>query len=345
MRLHLQQGHLSYVCWWYNHGGKRYKGHLWSPQETTKLWHGNDWRRWHGRVPRSSHWTNSGTWQAHAEGTNPEYHWGTKVQDLQPVFAPADQVLGKDLNRDLPNCSFNYASVIGMMWYLYGHSRLNSGFAVSQAARFAFSPKRSHELALIHIGQYLKATNCEGLIMKPIKTDTFKMDVCIDSNFLGMHGKERQSNPNNVQSRTGCVILLNDCPVAWASKLLDPIAMLSMMAEYYSLSTAMREVLPLRWLVWTIAKGCKLLPSCLTTFKTTVWEDNMGALTLANLDPEQNTPRSKFYDLKVRWFRSHLKPNQIKVLKIDTKEQITNIYTKPLSRPLFEVLRKLLMGW
>jgi hypothetical protein len=30
------------------------------------------------------------------------------------------------------------------------------GLAVSQAARFAFAPKRSHELALIRIGQYLE---------------------------------------------------------------------------------------------------------------------------------------------------------------------------------------------
>ena len=58
-----------------------------------------------------------------------------------------------------------------------------------------------------------------------------------------------------------------------------------MMAEYYALSTAMREVLPLRTLVRVMADGCGLNPECLTTFKTTVWEDNMGALMLATLEP------------------------------------------------------------
>ena len=121
--------------------------------------------------------------------------------------------------------------------------------------------------------------------------------------------------------------------------------MSTMMAEYYALSTAMREVLPLRNLVKHVAKGCGIDESCLTTFKTTVWEDNMGALTLGNLEPGQHTPRSKFYDVKVHWFRSHLKPNEIEIKKIDTKLQLADIFTKPLKRDVFEHLRKLLMGW
>ena len=118
-----------------------------------------------------------------------------------------------------------------------------------------------------------------------------------------------------------------------------------MMAEYYALSTAMREVLPLRLLVKTVGVGCGLDSKCLTTFKTTVWEDNSGALALANLEPGQHTPRSKFYDVKVHWFRSHLKPNDIVVRKIDTAEQKADLFTKPLSREIFVKIRLLLMGW
>ena len=44
-----------------------------------------------------------------------------QVEDLPAVSTPDDSVLGKDVDRDPPNCSFNYAS-IGMLWYLYGHS-------------------------------------------------------------------------------------------------------------------------------------------------------------------------------------------------------------------------------
>ena len=267
------------------------------------------------------------------------------VSGLPPVATPADEVLGTDPDGDPCQCTFNYASVIGMLWYLYGHSRPDLGFAVSQAARFSFNPKRSHELALLRIGQYLKGTIDQGLTFTPSSMDKFKMDVYVDSDFMGTYGKEARTDPTNVKSRTGFVVCVNDCPIIWSSKLQETIALSTMMAEYYALSTAMREVLPLRSLVQTIAKGLDLPEDCMSTFKTTVWEDNMGALTLANLEPGQNTARSKFYDVKVHWFRSHMEPNQIEVKKIDTAVQLADIFTKPLTKDQFEAIRKLVMGW
>jgi hypothetical protein len=117
-----------------------------------------------------------------------------------------------------------------------------------------------------------------------------------------------------------------------------------MMAEYYALSSAMREVLPLRELVHTVAKGCGIAEACTTSFLTTVFEDNNGALTLANLDPGHQTPRSKHYDVRVHWFRSHLN-KEIKVVKVDTALQLADLFTKPLPREQFQKLRKLLIGW
>ena len=143
----------------------------------------------------------------------------------------------------------------------------------------------------------------------------------------------------------GFVVSLNGCPIVWASKLQSSISLSPMMAEYYALSTAMREVLPLRDKVTAVADGFGIDPDCLTEFKTTVWENNMGALTLANLEPGQHTARSKFYDCKVHWFRSLLKPNSITVTKVDTKEQIADLFTKPLPRDTFQYLRRLMIGW
>ena len=271
-----------------------------------------------------------------------------KIDDLPSVATPATEVLGKDEDGEGPDCSFNYASVVGMIGYLYGHSRPELAFSFSQVARFSFSPKRSHELALIRIGQYLKGTVDKGLIMKPMSTGKLKMDVYVDADFMGIYGKEERADPDNVKSRAGHVICLNDCPIVWSSKLQDAICLSTMMSEYYALSTSMREVIPLRRTVKAVAHGCKLLDHCETTFMTTVWEDNVGALTLAQLDPGRNTPRSKFYDVKVHWFRSHLSNDEddgIVVRKIDTKDQIADIFTKPLAREPFERLRKLLMGW
>ena len=268
-------------------------------------------------------------------------------EDLPPADTPADTVLGKDEFGDPAACTFNYASVQGMIWYLERHSRPDISFAASQTARFAFNPKRSHELALIRIGQYLKKTRTKGLIYEPFDSKHFQMDCHVDSDFMGLYGKEQRSDPDNVKSRTGYVISINGCPITWASRLQDSISLSTMMAEYYALSTAMREVIPLRDLVKVVAKASGLEEDCATDFKVIVWEDNDGCWTLANMDPGQHTPRSKFYDCKVHWFRSHLKDgtDRIRVEKIDTKEQLADIFTKPLPKAVFEYLRKKMMGW
>ena len=269
-----------------------------------------------------------------------------KIDDLPAVYTPADRTLGKDEDGEEPHCDFNYSSVVGMIFYLYSHSMPEIGFAMSQLARFTFSPKRSHELALIRLGQYIKGTlaNQQAMIVKPMKLDEFRMDVYVDSDFMGLYGHEDRNNPDNVRSRTGYVVMLNGCPVIWKSALEQSISTSTMMAEYYALSSAMREVLPLRNLVREVGDALGLQHMIATTFQCTAHEDNQSCQILANLEPGRQTPRSKFYDVKVHWFRSMLSKD-IRVMWIDTKAQISDIYTKPLAREDFERLRLMLSGY
>ena len=70
--------------------------------------------------------------------------------------------------------------------------------------------------------------------------------------------------------------------------------------------------------------GLQFIHHQLLTFKATVHEDNMGALQLAQLKPGCNTPRSKFYALKIHWFCSWLKPKCIKsfIVLLKHKKQV-----------------------
>ena len=267
-----------------------------------------------------------------------------KIDHLPPVATPADRVLGKDENGEPPNCDFNYASVVGMCFYLYSHSCPEIGFAVSQLARFTFNPRRSHELALIRLGQYLKGTLENGMIVKPMRLDEFTMDVYVDSDFMGLYGNELRNDPDNVRSRTGYIILLNGCPIVWKSTLQDSISLSTMMAEYYALSSAMREVLPARTLIEVVARALGLDDMVKSTFRCTAHEDNQACQTLANLEPGRQTARSKFFDVKVHWFRSMLNEH-ITVTRVDTKSQLADAFTKPLARDDFERLRRMMVGW
>jgi hypothetical protein len=68
----------------------------------------------------------------------------------------------------------------------------------------------------------------------------------------------------------------------------------------------------------------------------------MGALTLANCP--HDTPHSKFYALKLHHFKSHV-GKTLDIQKIDTKEQLADIFTKGLVAETFVYLRAKIMGW
>lgn len=77
------------------------------------------------------------------------------IEGLHPKRSPATaEPLVKDEDGDPPDGEFNYSSVIGMLQYLQNHSRPDITYAVSQCARFVHNPRRSHEQAIIRIGQY-----------------------------------------------------------------------------------------------------------------------------------------------------------------------------------------------
>jgi hypothetical protein len=256
--------------------------------------------------------------------------------------AAADPLV-MDADGDPPDGTYSYASVVGMLQYLQAHSRPDITFAVSQCARYVHRTRRSHEIAIERIGLYLKSTQDQGLILKP--TGRLDIDCYVDADFAGLWPHEDKNDPTCVKSRTGFVICISDCPVIWSSKLQTDIATSTMEAEYNGLSLCMRDLLPFKRLFLAVANGIGLADDVLTTFKTTVWEDNNGALTLAKMEPGRMTPRSKHYAVKYHWFRSHLSPNQVEIDKIDTNLQKADIFTKGLRTDKFRVIRKLLCGW
>jgi hypothetical protein len=85
-------------------------------------------------------------------------------------------------------------------------------------------------------------------------------------------------DPSCVKSRTGYIIFIADCPVLWVSRLQTDIATSTMEAEYSALSTAMIDVLPIKMLATEISENVGLTQEPITRFRTTVWEDNTGAL-------------------------------------------------------------------
>jgi hypothetical protein len=120
--------------------------------------------------------------------------------------------IGKDVNGKEASGSINYASVIGMLLYL-GHSHPDISFATYQCAQYTHSPKQSHEDALKRIGHSLKGMLDKGLILTP--SCSLKIDCYPDADFAGLWTHDDKQDPHCVQSCTGYIICLADCPVLW----------------------------------------------------------------------------------------------------------------------------------
>ena len=264
---------------------------------------------------------------------------------IKPVQTPATGYLPVDEHGDAPHETFSYASVVGQLNYLSGHSRCDITMATSQVARFLHKPKRSHELALIRIGRYLKGTLDKGIILKPQMTDTLHLDLYVDAAFACGWGSEEGTNPDAVKSRTGYVIEIANCPVLWVSKLQTTIATSTMESEYTALSMALRAYIPLEAIIRSVLTGLSYSNKRVATIKTTVHEDNQGALILSNLEPGRHTIRSKFYALRLHWFRSWTQSKHITIQFVDTKHQKADFLTKALSAGPFQFNRNLTMGW
>jgi hypothetical protein len=262
------------------------------------------------------------------------------------LSTPAEATpLTKDIDGDPASGSFNYAAVIGMLLYLSRHSRPDIAFAVHQCARFTFSPTRRHELALLRVGRYLKGTMGQGLIMTP--TSEARIDCYPDADFAGLYGHEDSQDPSCAKSRTGYIILAFNCPVMWRSRIQTLVAASTMEAEYVALSTACKDFFPVIDLVKALSGAVGLSKESTSNLNGKIFEDNVGALTLAKLEPARMTPRSKHFCIHYHWFRTRVSDpaNNITLVKVDSRHQLGDIMTKGLTKDSFEHLRRLIMGW
>ncbi|EJK78011.1 hypothetical protein THAOC_00115 [Thalassiosira oceanica] len=83
-----------------------------------------------------------------------------------------------------------------------------------------------------------------------------------------------------------------------------------------------------------------------TTMKVSIHEDNAGALVLGKtyLATWIHTQKQALA-IKTICFREQIVKRGITLLKIDTKEQLGDIFTKGLPEPAFIYLRQKLIGW
>ena len=273
----------------------------------------------------------------------------TGMTECNHKKTPASRTpLGTDANGAPFQESWKYSSIIGMLMYLAANAHPEIQFAVHQCARFTHCPKQSHANAIKRICHYLKWVIHEkgGLTFK--KEAGYQLDCFVDADYAGLWSFEHDQDPVSVKSRTGYVITLAGCPVHWVSKLQTCIANSTLEAEYIAMAQAMRELVPMRRLLQEIVSVTDPENSSHNTlFKSTLFEDNNGAISTATAP--NLTPRTKHIAVRYHYTRSQIELDEkkpgIHIEKVSTEFQLADILTKGLDQETFEHLRKLLCNW
>ena len=180
------------------------------------------------------------------------------------------------------------------------------------------------------------------MAMNP-STELCKIYAYPNSDFGGMYGDEKPTDPSCVKSLTGFVITFADVPILWQSKLQMETVLSTMEVKIIALAACCRELFPIIDMV-TLLTSSVNLPIGETTINLSVHDDKSDALVLA-MTPPQFTPWSKYYASKTIWFHGETHTWGIKLLKIDSVEQLGDIFTKGLVQVPFEFLWKILIVW
>ena len=186
------------------------------------------------------------------------------------------------------------------------------------------------------------------MIMTP--SSTMNLDLYVDSDYAGLFSVEDRMDSVSVKSRTGFVITLANCPIAWKSTLQQEICLSSTEAETVALSQALRLFVPLREQLlfvcdrFLMSQGSKI-DVCA---KSQIFEDNAATLQLART--KRLSPRTRHIAAKHWWSMQQIegdgtKDSGIFIEKIDGKQNPADIFTKNTDIATFERLQKKICRW
>ena len=213
--------------------------------------------------------------------------------------------------------------------------------AVQQCAKFNNAPNREHEEAIKRICRYLLKRKEKGLVCKPDRNRG--LECYVDADFAGSWEKNNDTDEQSLYSRTGFCIFYGGCPILWKSKTQTLIALSTTEAEYVALSSALREVIGILQLLDELKANGLPVHSNTPKFVCKTFEDNQSCINIAT--EHKSRPRTKHFALKLHHFRSYVVNKTIEIEHISTKEQIADIFTKPIPKLQFEYLRRKLMHW
>jgi hypothetical protein len=214
-----------------------------------------------------------------------------------------------------------YRSLIGALNYLSVSTRPDIAFAVAYLSRFLKCPTTDKMARARDIVLYLKGTSRFGLHLGGS-----------DSNMHGYCDADWANCKETRRSQTGLVLNFGQGAVSWKSQRQPTVSRSTAEAEYIAAGEAAKEVQYLCALYQQLVAQVHAVVDVKT--------DNMAALQL--LQDPISADRTKHIDIIYHHVRERVRLNQLTFSHVSSADNVADIFTKPLGRPLFEKLRSAL---
>jgi hypothetical protein len=218
-----------------------------------------------------------------------------------------------------------YRSFVAKLQFAAPWIRCDIAFTASQLARFCASAGPSHWAALHHVMGYLEENPSFKLTYQ--KGGSEGLDGFADSDW---------GNSVSRRSTTGLLARFNHGIVKWRSKMQKTVSLSTAEAEYYAASEMAIEIIYLRNLLENMGFGEK--PD------TPVYEDNTACIEWGN-HVIGGRERAKHIDIRKHFAHETIQNRHMRLIKVDTSNQLADIFTKPLQLPQFLSCREgILLG-
>jgi hypothetical protein len=210
-----------------------------------------------------------------------------------------------------------YRSTIGSLLYLCA-SRPDIMLSVCMCARFQANPKEVHLRVVKRIMRYLVYTFKFGLWYP--KGSTFDLIGYSDADWAGCKIDKKNTS--------GTCQFLGRSLVSWASKKQNSVALSTVEVEYIAAGHCCAQLL---WMRQTLRDyGYKLS-------KVPLLCDNESVIRMADNPVEHSC--TKHIGIQYHFLRDHQQRGDIEIAYVNTKNQLADIFTKPLDEKTFSKLR------
>lgn len=205
-----------------------------------------------------------------------------------------------------------YQQLIGEQLYLAISTRPDIQHSVSKLAQYTSNPTHKHEVGAKHILRYLA---------KPMDLKLrYDGDV---KPIEGYSDADWGGDTKDRKSYSGFVFLMGGCAISWESKKQTAVALSTTEAEYYALSTAVKEGIYLKRLFEEIGKYATNKPILIKC-------DNLSTQQLAK-NPVYRS-RTKHIDIRYHHVRDEISKGAVELAYVATKDMVADVLTKNLSK-------------